>query len=120
MGRGGDPCRDRGSGSVLAVALIAASLAFAIALVQVLGAFAAHQRAQAAADAAALAAADTISGRAPGDPCENATNLADAHAASVHDCEVDGSEATVTIEVDAGWISVFATARAGPAPSLRP
>ncbi|WP_188726387.1 Rv3654c family TadE-like protein [Pseudoclavibacter endophyticus] len=110
---------ERGAGAVLAVALIAASLAFAIALVQVFAALSAHQRVQAAADAAALAAADTLSGRVSGDPCGRATELATANGASVRSCELDGVEALVVVDLSAGWVTVSAAALAGPAPALR-
>ena len=105
---------DEGAGSVLALAIVAASviliggqLALGAALVQ-------RQQALGAADAAALAAADTLLGVVPGIPCEVAATVADADGARIADCELDGYLATVTVSARVGIFEVTARSRAGP------
>ncbi|WP_433674649.1 Rv3654c family TadE-like protein [Microbacterium gorillae] len=72
------------------------------------------QRAAGAADAAALAAADTVTGVIPGDPCARAGDVAAANGAVVDSCVVDGAIASVTVHVRGGVLTAAARARAGP------
>ncbi|WP_162940254.1 Rv3654c family TadE-like protein [Gryllotalpicola protaetiae] len=106
--------RERGSGSVLAVAVLGAIVLVSGAAVLGLGALAAQQGVQAAADAGALAAADTLSGRNAGYPCENAARAAALDQASITSCETDGLVAVVA--ASRGWsrFELSARARAGP------
>lgn len=111
-------CDTRGAGGV-AVIGIAAAVALAAVLVIAAGAaLVARQRVAGAADAAALAAADTVSGRLPGVPCQVAAQVAEANAAEVTACVVDGLVVTVRAAGAIGAIPVTATATAGP-PSER-
>lgn len=104
----------RGSGTILAVALLGAiTLAAGAALVG-LAALAALRGVQGAADAAALAAADTLSGRDSGYPCENAADAARLNEASVASCSTDGLIAAVTASRAWAGLSLSARARAGP------
>jgi secretion/DNA translocation related TadE-like protein len=106
--------RERGAGTVLAVALLGAiSVATGTALLAV-GALAAQRQVQSAADAAALAAADTLSGRAAGYPCANAERAAALNEASVSSCSSDGLIATVSVTRDWARLWLQAAARAGP------
>ncbi|WP_282826791.1 Rv3654c family TadE-like protein [Gulosibacter sediminis] len=119
--RGSKPARqnvhrrhlERGSGSVLAVAIIGATVSIAVALCLVLAAHAANTRAQVAADAAALAAADTASGRIPGDACGRAAAIAAEHDATLNGCDAGRTETFVTVSLDFGWITLTASSRAG-------
>lgn len=104
---------DDGSGSVFALVIIGATVSIAVALLGVLGAFAAHTKASTAADAAALAAADTASYRIPGDPCARAAIAASLHGASLSSCESNRTESHVTVSTDLGWFAFTASARAG-------
>lgn len=104
---------EAGSGSTLALAIIAATAALSLTLITAIGAFAVHTRASVAADAAALAAADTASGRLPGDPCGRASLIAAAHDASLASCDSSRTESVVTVTTEFGWFTVAATARAG-------
>lgn len=107
---------DHGSGSVLAVALggsIAALTALALPLYMGL---AMRQAVAAAADASALAAADTASGRIPGYPCDNARRVASANGAALRSCEVDGLVVTVTAGRVVVGLDVIVGATAGPPP----
>lgn len=109
---------DRGSATPFAVAclgllvLLAAALGVTTAMVR------AHRQAQAAADLAALAAAQAVRS---GDPCAAGAGTAARNGARLVTCSVDGRDVTVRVEV-AGprWLGqdadLAAQARAGPAP----
>ena len=113
--------REEGSGSVVVLAVAAVAVG-ALLVVSALGAaVVARHRAESAADLAALAGADVVLGRAPGDPCGRAAGVVAAHGAAVGGCAVaaDGS-VTVTATVAlpgafAGLGSARARARAGQA-----
>lgn len=106
--------QETGAGSILAVGILGALVAFLLAALPISALFVAHQRAANAADAAALAAADTASGRLPGFPCETARRVAERNEASLVDCELDGVTAVVEASVDTRWGAVTVAARAGP------
>ena len=108
------PRDDRGSGSVLALAVVAMLAVLALAAVGVGAALAQRQRVIAAADAGALAAADTALGIHPGIPCDEAARVVEAHGATLAACEVDGVVATVTASAPVVGVLVTAEARAGP------
>lgn len=102
-------------------AVTAGMLAVAVTLTAGLGTVASAaifgQRLAGAADAAALAAADTVSGALPGsEPCDRAATVAAADGARLGRCELDGLVAT--IRVDGAFLSFPASAwsRAGPPP----
>lgn len=115
-GRGG---RESGSGSVLAVALVASVLLLTGIALPLNAALTTRQLAANAADAAALAAADTASGLVPGYPCENAAQAARLNGASLGDCAVDGLEVRVTASKVVLGATVTVEARAGPPPRAR-
>ena len=106
--------QDRGSGGVLAVAVLAMLAVLALAAVGVGAALAARQRVIAAADAGALAASDTALGIHPGIPCEVAADVVHAHRATLAACEVEGVVATVASCALIATVPVCAHARAGP------
>ncbi|MCP2371188.1 secretion/DNA translocation related TadE-like protein [Agromyces terreus] len=74
------------------------------------------RRAAAAADAAALAAADTLSGAVVGVPCEAAERVAARNGARLVVCSVDGpvSEVSVAVRGRVPGVEPVASARAGP------
>ncbi len=110
---------DSGGGSILGVGLVL-GLAIMICTVAPLGAsLAAHQRVQGAADSAALAAADTASGRVPGFSCEAAGAVAASLAVSLVSCAVTDGLATVTVGGEVFAIPITASSRAGP-PAVPP
>ncbi|GAA1174073.1 Rv3654c family TadE-like protein [Nesterenkonia xinjiangensis] len=126
----GAPFREeRGSGTVLVLAMIAA-LVMLIGVVHVLGT-AAVAAAQAArgADLAALAGADAARGLTPGDPCTVAEAVAERNVTRLDSCQVtgrDGTEVFVSVSVGVpvlpaslsgehrGPWEAARTARAGP------
>ena len=105
---------DGGSGSILTVAIIGALLAMALMLLPLYMGLAARQSVAGAADAAALAAADTAVGILPGLPCDAAARVATANGASVRSCDVDGLIVTVTAFRMLLGVPVTAMATAGP------
>ena len=103
-----------GSGSVLAVGLIASVLLLTGFALPLHVALTTRQLTANAADAAALAAADTASGLAPGYPCDNAATAAQLNGAELTRCSVSGREARVAASRTVLGIVVTIEARAGP------
>lgn len=105
------------AGAVLGIGVIAVAGSLTAGLVVVGGGVAFAQRLAGAADAAALAAADAVSGAVGGDPCVRAAQVAAANGAEVAACELDGLIATVRVTGAFGRLHAEATARAGPPPA---
>lgn len=99
---------------MLAIGILGALVALLLAALPIGTLVAAHQQAANAADAAALAAADTVSGRLPGFPCETARRVAERNQAALGTCELDGPTVLVDAAVDTPWGAVTVAARAGP------
>ena len=112
---------ERGSGTPLALALMAGMLAVVVVVVPLYSVFAMRSRLAAAADAAALAVADVRSGfTAAGqgsEPCAVAGTIADAAGAVLAECQVDGLVVTVVVEARLLGLAVRQTATAGPPPT---
>lgn len=110
---------ERGSGSLLAVAVIAVALALATLVIPLYGIAAVRQSAATAADAAALAAADALTGVITGYPCERADQAARVNLAELVSCEVEGI--TVSVVVGRPYLGgqVRVASRAGP-PQFHP
>lgn len=119
---------DRGSASVLALAILAVivmTAGIAVALSHV-----AHARGQAqgAADLAAIAAAQALHDpRIIADPCQRARQVVEANGAALESCDVQGRDVRVVASVvvrgldgSEWWAGLRASARAlaGPAPPL--
>lgn len=109
---------DEGAATVVGLALIALLILVGVATAAVGGAVLAHRRAEAAADLAALAAAQALQGR--GDPCREAARIAQANDAQLRACTVDGWTASVEVAVSGPrliglGLSLPARSRAGPA-----
>lgn len=115
-----------GSASVLVLVLLSVLSALALGAAAVDALLVGQRRAAAAADLAALAAAETLSpgaDRAPGavGACEEAEQVTVANNARLTGCVVQGLVVDVEVAVEvrsafgAGW-SVPGRARAGPAP----
>jgi secretion/DNA translocation related TadE-like protein len=110
----GDP--ERGAGSVLAIGVIASTVLLSIACIPLVLVLVVKSQALAAADAAALAAADVRVGVIAGFPCEVARNIADANGMQLASCTLDGLDATVTVTCRVAGLDIEASARAGPPP----
>jgi secretion/DNA translocation related TadE-like protein len=105
---------DRGAGSILVVAILAAVIGLAALAAPLYTVLVAKRAVGGAADAAALAAADVAVGRAPGVICEVAARVAAANDAVLADCQADGLVVTVTVETFALGFTVGSTSSAGP------
>lgn len=108
--------RERGSATVWAALCGIALCAVAAGVLGLGQAVAVRHRAGAAADAAALAAADRALW-GPQEACATARRVAGAQRARVARCSVRGAVADVTVRVAAGPYGARARARAGPAPA---
>ena len=107
---------ERGAGSVLALAVLAATVLLTTIVVLALGLLTVGRSVANAADAAALAAADTASGAIAGYPCEAARAVAALNGIVVTRCTVTGLIASVSVGRRVQGIEIFASARAGPPP----
>ncbi len=107
---------ERGAGAVLVLAIVAATTVVMIAVLALGAALVVRQRVIGAADAAALAAADAASGAIPGVPCAQAERIANANAANLQTCVLDGLVASVTVAANVGVVPVSARSTAGPPP----
>ncbi|WIB25452.1 hypothetical protein [Curtobacterium sp. MCSS17_015] len=111
---GGARAGDRGSATVVLIAVLAAvSLVVASALAAA-GHRVALARAQGAADTAALTAAAATVELIPGRPCLAALRSARAVGADVLACSVAGAAARVVVAVGSGPLAARAVAVAGP------
>ena len=111
---------EEGSGTVLAVGIIAALLILATIIIGFAGVSTANRRAAQAADLAALAAADALRGITPGDPCDIAAQVARDNNANLVGCALADRPETVDIRVSSAVHGPFAffgdaqgTSRAG-------
>ena len=90
---------EEGSGTLLALAIIAALLVLTVVIAGFIGVVSANRRASAAADLSALAAADAYRGLTEGDPCAVAANLAERHGAHLESCTFPDRPETVEVTV---------------------
>jgi secretion/DNA translocation related TadE-like protein len=109
---------DRGAGTALVVGLVAVVVIAGSALVGAGGALVRGQQVTAAADAAALAAADVLLGWAPGDPCAVAERVASAHDVRLSGCAAHGLSVLVRVEASILGVTVSRSARAGAPQAL--
>ncbi|QYH37031.1 hypothetical protein FFT87_14445 [Salinibacterium sp. M195] len=108
---------ERGAGTILMVGLVVTVIALTALVIPLYWALSARHALAGAADAAALAAADTASGLIAGYPCDNAERLAVANDAHIEECTVDGRIVTVTASRRILGILVTTSATAGPPPT---
>lgn len=109
--------REEGAGTVMAVTVIAVIVSVVVLLAPVAVVLEARHRAEAAADSAALAAADTALGLATGTPCTRAGEVVAAVAGPVLvSCRQRGDLVRVEVRADPLGLPVTAVAVAGPPP----
>ena len=109
-----DEHSEEGSGTVLALTIIAALLVVTVVIAGLIGVVSANRRASAAADLSALAAADAYRGLTEGDPCAVAADLAARHGAHLESCTFPDRPETVEVTVAvpvAGPMGVLGPAR---------
>lgn len=110
---------DAGASSVLLLAVLMVALVLVGAVGGLSGAVLARHRATAAADLAALAGADVLAGRAPGEACAAAAEVAAANGARLSQCSAEGTDLLVgTLVTPPGRLALLGPAsgraRAGP------
>jgi secretion/DNA translocation related TadE-like protein len=105
---------ETGAAGVALVGVLAASTIMLGILAGLGGAIVERHQLAAAADAAALVAADTVRGLVPGYPCAAAERVAAAASASIASCIFRGDTVTVTVQRTVIGVSLRASARAGP------
>ena len=113
-GRASADRNDTGTGSALVVGLIAVVSIAGAAVLSAGLALVRGQHVAAAADAAALAAADVQLGWVPGDPCAVAERVAAAHEVRLSACAAEGLNMIVRVETGILGLTVSRSARAGP------
>lgn len=105
---------ERGSGTMLMLAVIGASLAALgatqVAVSNLIGA----ARLQATVERAALTADDALRGLTTGYPCDLVKEVAGQNMANLVECRIVGFEAFVKLRVQGIGIVLNASARAGP------
>ena len=109
-----DEQSEEGSGTVLALTIIAALLVLTVVIAGLIGVVSSNRRASAAADLSALAAADAYRGLTEGDPCAVAADLAERHGAHLESCTFPDRPETVEVTVAvpvAGPMGVLGPAR---------
>lgn len=110
----GHAAAENGSGTILAIAIMMTVVVVATLIAPLYMVFLLRQFAAGSADAAALAAADVVSGYTSGVPCEMAERLAIANRTALTACEVDGFVVTVRVKIVVFALQVSASATAGP------
>ena len=104
------------AGTPLVVGVLAVTTSLAMGVAAVGAASVSAVRAGTAADAAGLAAADTVMGVASGTPCERAAETANLVGVELEACVIEQATATVTVALPVGPFVARAQARAGPPP----
>ncbi len=109
---------ERGSGTVLGLAVIAVAIILTMTVASLARVTAARGSAQTGADLAALAAAERLHATgSPGAACELAARVAGAHEVRLESCAVQGQVVQVHTSRSAGpGLTARAMARAGSAP----
>ena len=127
--RSADPtalCRqtrgERGGVSIVMLAVLVVGLLLAMGAARLGGALIGRARAESAADAAALAAADRLAlGGGAGEAREAASTTAASNDARLVSCDCAGTEAEVVVEVDVpAWGALSGPARARARAEVRP
>jgi secretion/DNA translocation related TadE-like protein len=109
--------KERGAGSVLGIGIMGAILLLVMACAPLAEILLSQSAVAAAADAAALAAADARVGIVGGFPCEVAAKVAIANRVQLASCSLDGLDATVRVSRLVLGFEVAARATAGPSRS---
>lgn len=104
---------DRGSATVVVAAVIGSLLVFALGVADVARVLVTAARAQAAADAAALAAAQSLAIPDAGEPVDVAGEFAVRNGAALESCECEPGTfvATVSVRTQVGELFLFGDGR---------
>ena len=108
--------RERGAASVLVVAIVVLGVALTMGAARLGGALIGRARAETAADAAALAAADALAlGEEPSEAESDARVTATRNDARLVSCACAGTHAEVVVEVDVPGLGVLGAVARGRA-----
>ncbi|WP_035769162.1 Rv3654c family TadE-like protein [Arthrobacter castelli] len=113
---------ERGSGTVLGAALALVLITLLAALMMVVQAAVGAGRTAAAADLAALAAADAARGLTTGDPCSIARTVTAKNDVELIECNVVNGvivDITTGLQLPPPWGRATGRSRAGPPPEGR-
>ena len=99
---------EQGSGTVMALGIIAALIIASLLVAGICAAVHTKNQAQNAADAAALAAADSLRGISSGEPCQVARKIAEANGAQLVACAFPTRAETVDVRVHKALPGPFA------------
>ena len=106
--------RERGSGSLLAVAILGALVVLGSSTLAIMGVVQQATRAQLVANLAALAASDTSMGVVSGEPCSVARAVVTSAGFRVSQCEVLAGISRVVVVSNEGILPVEKRASARP------
>jgi secretion/DNA translocation related TadE-like protein len=101
------------SSSVITIGVIAGLMSISVGVVSAGAGLANRTALHGAADAAALAAADTLFGLGAGEPCSRAAEIAQFNGAQLAECDIANTAVTVRVERAILGVNVHASARAG-------
>jgi secretion/DNA translocation related TadE-like protein len=101
------------SGSVVAAGVITALLGASVTVTGAAATLVSAQALHGSADAAALAAADALLGFTSGDPCSQATEIAQMNDATMVSCSVERTSVVVRVASVSLGIRLESTSRAG-------
>ncbi|MDG2497450.1 MAG: flp pilus-assembly TadE/G-like family protein [Aquiluna sp.] len=104
---------DRGSAAAMSLIFVGAITFLLLAVTIATDLAHAKVRSQLVADAASLTAADTIRGLVSGIPCENADLIAVSNGAFTKKCRIVGTDASVTLTKQSGFVNFTADSVAG-------
>ena len=104
---------DRGSGGALACTIAASALCVSLLALTLFSALPGRAGVQAAADSAAIAAAEGLAAVASESPCELARQTVEKNNALLEQCSLQRNEATVTATRQILGVRVSVTSRAG-------
>jgi secretion/DNA translocation related TadE-like protein len=113
---------ERGGVSIVMLGVLVVGLVLAMGAARLGGALVGRARAESAADAAALAAADRLAlGDGPGGARDAAATTAGSNDARLVSCTCSGTTAEVVVEVDVpAWGALFGPARGRAKAEVRP
>ncbi|MFZ4842726.1 Rv3654c family TadE-like protein [Mycetocola saprophilus] len=104
---------ERGSGTVLGMALFCVLVLCASLTIPTTLTLGARAEMRALADSVALSGARVLAGLAPGEPCEVARSIAESNGVSLSSCRLGETDVRVTVSRIVGGVNLQGVASAG-------